>query len=65
MVNQGSRQRLVVVLMDGLGMDYYEKSPMTVLHGMASEGFFRPVKAVVPTVTNVNNVSVCCGAWPD
>ncbi|MGA7578313.1 MAG: alkaline phosphatase family protein [Desulfobaccales bacterium] len=65
MVNQGSRQRLVVALIDGLGIDYYEKSPMTVLHGMASEGFFRPVKAVVPTVTNVNNVSVCCGAWPD
>ncbi|MGO9530440.1 MAG: alkaline phosphatase family protein [Syntrophobacteraceae bacterium] len=65
MVNQGSRQRLVVALIDGLGIDYYEKSAMTVLHGMADEGFFRPVKAVVPTVTNVNNVSVCCGAWPD
>ncbi|MGP8050480.1 MAG: alkaline phosphatase family protein [Desulfobaccales bacterium] len=65
MVNQGSRQRLVVALIDGLGSDYYEKSPMTVLHGMAREGFFRPVKAVVPTVTNANNVSVCCGAWPD
>jgi phosphonoacetate hydrolase len=38
---------------------------MAVLHGMADEGFYRPVKAVVPTVTNVNNVSVCCGAWPD
>ena len=59
------RQRLVVALMDGLGMDYYEKSPMPVLKGMAHQGFFRPVRAVSPTVTNVNNVSVCCGAWPD
>lgn len=65
MANQESGQRLVVALIDGLGIDYYEKSPMAVLHGMADEGFFRPVKAVVPTVTNVNNVSVCCGAWPD
>jgi phosphonoacetate hydrolase len=65
MANQESRQRLVVALIDGLGIDYYEKSPMAVLHGMADAGFFRPVKAVVPTVTNVNNVSVCCGAWPD
>ena len=39
MANQGSRQRLVVALMDGLGMDYYEKSPMAVLHGMADSGF--------------------------
>ncbi len=58
-------QRLVVALMDGLGMDYYEKSPMPVLKGMAQQGFFRPVRAVAPTVTKVNNVSVCCGAWPD
>ncbi len=65
MAKQESRQRLVVALMDGLGMDYYEQSPMPVLHGMADAGFFRPVKGVMPTVTNVNNVSVCCGAWPD
>jgi phosphonoacetate hydrolase len=65
MANRQSRQRIVVALIDGLGLDYYEKSPMAVLHKMAKEGFFRPVKAVSPTVTNVNNVSVCCGAWPD
>jgi phosphonoacetate hydrolase len=65
MANQISKQRLVVALIDGLGLDYYEKSPMAVLHEMAGEGLFRQVKAVVPTVTNVNNVSVCCGAWPD
>ncbi len=65
MLGQTLRQRLVVALMDGLGMDYYEKSPMPVLKGMAQQGFFRPVRAVSPTVTKVNNVSVCCGAWPD
>ena len=65
MPGQTLRQRLVVALMDGLGMDYYENSPMPVLKGMAQQGFFRPVRAVSPTVTNVNNVSVCCGAWPD
>jgi len=65
MANKQLRQRLVVALIDGFGLDYYEKSPMPVLKKMAREGFFRPVKAVVPSVTNVNNVSVCCGAWPD
>jgi hypothetical protein len=61
MLNQQSRQRLVVVLIDGLGLDYYEQSPMPVLHQMAENGYFRRVQAVLPTVTNVNNVSVCCG----
>jgi phosphonoacetate hydrolase len=32
---------------------------------MAEEGFFKQVNAVLPTVTNVNNVSICCGAYPD
>ena len=61
----GTRQRLVVALLDGLGIDYFEMGPMPVLQKMRWEGFYRPVRAVVPTVTNVNNVSVCCGAWPD
>jgi phosphonoacetate hydrolase len=65
LVKQKLEQRLVVALVDGLGLDYYGKSPMPVLHQMAGEGFFRQVKAVAPTVTNVNNVSVCCGSWPD
>ncbi|TSA48372.1 MAG: nucleotide pyrophosphatase [Deltaproteobacteria bacterium] len=60
-----TKQRVVVALMDGMGMDYFTKSPMPVLRRMSCEGFYRAVRAVVPTVTNVNNVSVCCGAWPD
>jgi len=60
-----TKQRLVIVLFDGLGMDYFETSHMPVLRGMCREGFCSLVQAVMPTVTNVNNVSVCCGAWPD
>ncbi len=61
----GAPQRLVVVLLDGLGIDYLEQGPMPNLQGMRNSGFYRQVQAVVPTVTNVNNVSVCCGAWPE
>jgi phosphonoacetate hydrolase len=35
------------------------------LDHMISHGFFKPVKGVFPSVTNVNNVSICCGTWPD
>jgi len=61
----GAPQRLVVVLLDGLGIDYLEQGPMPNLQAMRNSGFYRQVRAVVPTVTNVNNVSVCCGAWPE
>ena len=60
-----TKQRLVIALMDGMGIDYFEKSPMPVLQGMSNRGFYLSVRAVMPTVTNANNVSVCCGAWPD
>jgi phosphonoacetate hydrolase len=62
---EGIPQRMVVVLLDGLGIDYLEQGPMPNLQAMRSSGFYCQVRAVVPTVTNVNNVSVCCGAWPE
>jgi phosphonoacetate hydrolase len=61
----GIPQRIVVVLLDGLGPDYFEQGPMPNLQAMRNSGFYRQVRAVAPTVTNVNNVSVCCGAWPE
>jgi phosphonoacetate hydrolase len=37
---------------------------MPVLKHMAEAGFRCDVKAIMPTVTNVNNVSISCGALP-
>ncbi len=54
-----------MALIDGLGVDYLAGNPMPALKAMGRDGFYKAVKAVAPTVTNVNNVSVCCGAWPD
>src|SRR5690554_640165 len=58
------RQRIVVVMCDGLGIDYYRASPMPTLKSWAEGGVFAEVEAVLPTVTNANNASICCGAWP-
>jgi phosphonoacetate hydrolase len=49
---------------DGLGTDYYAASPMPTLKRWAESGVGARVKAVMPTVTNANNTSICCGAWP-
>jgi phosphonoacetate hydrolase len=54
-------QRTVIVMFDGFGMEYFEGGAMP---ARASEGIFAPVKAVMPSVTNCNNASICCGTWP-
>jgi len=58
------RQRIVIAMYDGLGLDYLESSPMPALREMMTQGLFKPVSAVFPTVTNANNVSICCRTWP-
>jgi phosphonoacetate hydrolase len=58
-------QRVVIVLFDGLGLDYLEQSPMPVLKKMMRAGFYKPVQGVMPSVTNCNNASLCCGTWPE
>jgi phosphonoacetate hydrolase len=58
------KQRVVIGMYDGFGMDYLESGPMPSLRFMIEHGFFKRVSAVFPTVTNANNASICCGAWP-
>jgi phosphonoacetate hydrolase len=57
-------QRIVVGMIDGFGTDYFAAQPMPHLRHMAKSGLEREVKAIMPTVTNVNNVSISCSALP-
>lgn len=59
-----TQQRIVVGMIDGFGIDYYASHPMPNLRAMERAGLYRAVKAIMPTVTNVNNVSISCGALP-
>ena len=49
---------------DGFGMDYFEKSPLPAMKRMAREGLVKRGRAVFPTLTNANNISICCASWP-
>src|SRR5258708_36293226 len=60
-----SQQRVVILMLDGLGTDYYAETAMPVLKRWAADGIYAPVQAVMPTVTNANNVGICCGSWPE
>ena len=55
------RRRVVVIMMDGFGLEYYEASAMPTLKKWASEGLFARVLDQMPSVTNTNNASICCG----
>jgi phosphonoacetate hydrolase len=59
------RQRIVLGLLDGLDPAYVRATPLPALRRLAREGLHREVEGMFPTVTNVNNVSVCSGAWPE
>jgi phosphonoacetate hydrolase len=57
--------RVVVIMCDGLGLDYVAASTMPTLERWKRDGTYARVKAVMPTVTNANNASICCGAFPE
>jgi phosphonoacetate hydrolase len=58
-------QRVVVVMFDGFDPRYLAASNMPVLGQWKRDGMYKQVKGVMPSVTNANNASICCGAWPE
>jgi phosphonoacetate hydrolase len=63
-MNDKKPQRAIICLYDGFGYDYYERSQIPTMKGMAAGGMVKRGRAVFPTLTNANTISVCCAAWP-
>jgi phosphonoacetate hydrolase len=61
----GSHQRVVVIMFDGFDPRYIVASKMAVLAQWKRDGIYKQVKGVMPSVTNANNASICCGTWPE
>ena len=55
----------VLMVIDGLDPEYLAASPATNLGQLAKDGFRVDASAVMPTVTNVNNVSLITGSYPE
>ena len=53
------------MMFDGFGMSYYKNAPMPFVKSIEKNGFFKEVSALMPTVTNANNASICCGTFID
>ncbi|QBD75870.1 nucleotide pyrophosphatase [Ktedonosporobacter rubrisoli] len=63
-MQQGRQQRVVIGMIDGMGMEYFTAQELPALRQLAARGLFRQVSGLMPSITNVNNVSICCGAYP-
>jgi len=57
-------QQTVVIMFDGFGLDYLEQSDMPSLRRWQRDGLYQQVQGVMPSVTNANNASICCGCFP-
>ena len=55
----------IVIMVDGLDPKYLEACPHPNLSEIARRGFRAEARGVIPTVTNVNNVSLLTGSYPD
>jgi len=62
---KSSLQRVVVIMFDGFGPGYLAESKMPVLAQWKRDGIYKQVTGVMPSVTNANNASICCGTWPE
>ena len=54
----------ILIMVDGLDPEYLERHPMPGLRELAKAGFMVEGRAMMPTVTNVNNVSMVTAAYP-
>jgi len=59
-----ARQRVIVAMIDGLDPRYATPQTMPAFGRLAAAGTSDVVDAVIPTVTNANNASISCAAWP-
>ena len=54
----------VIITVDGYDPEYIEACDAPNLMSLARQGFYRVGKSMMPSVTNVNNVSIVTGRYP-
>ena len=59
------RRKILILCIDAGSHDYLAASDLPNLQKLAESGFYRHANAVIPSVTNVNNVSIATGTFPE
>ncbi len=56
---------IVIICIDGLDPEYLEAGEMPVLRELSKKGFHKTGRCMMPSVTNVNNVSLVTASYPE
>lgn len=59
------RRKIFILCIDAGSHDYLAASEIPNIRRLADEGFYQDANAVIPSVTNVNNVSIATGTFPE
>ncbi len=59
------RRKILILCIDAGSHDYLTASEIPNIRKLADEGFYQAANAVIPSVTNVNNVSIATGTFPE
>ena len=59
------RRKVLILCIDAGSHDYLAASDIPNMRKLAAAGFYEHVNAVIPSVTNVNNVSIATGTFPE
>ncbi len=57
-------RKILIATIDGGGVDYFEAADIPNIRRMMASGFFVEGSSMIPSVTNVNNVSIVTGEYP-
>jgi phosphonoacetate hydrolase len=63
--SQEKPQRVIILMIDGFGEEYYRNSQMPTLNAMEKTGIYKVVPSLMPSVTNLNNASIITGELPE
>ncbi len=57
-------RKILIATIDGGGIDYFQAADIPNIRRMMATGFFVEGSSMIPSVTNVNNVSIVTGKYP-
>ncbi len=60
-----NRRKILILCIDAGSHDYLAASNLPTISQLAKAGFYVHANAVIPSVTNVNNVSIATGSFPE
>ena len=59
------RRKILILCIDAGSHEYLAASDLPTIRQLAKSGFYVHANAVIPSVTNVNNVSIATGSFPE